>query len=212
MVNIFAVDEDPVKAAISLCDKHIVKMSIESLQMLSSIHRICDGIEVPRINSALLGWKDVVKHYKKSRSVHILPHFGEKIIDDDLDDIRVIYQVYLMAHRNHPCTIWARTNSSNYMWLSDHTDVLFAEYTRRYGKIHNSYRIYSKFLQAPPRNIPNGPQTPFALAMKNFPQCVVEDDPVQSYRNYYNLKRSLLKHPMKWKNRTPPTWFKGYTI
>lgn len=33
-MNIFFVDEDPVKAAQALCDKHVVKMSLESVQLI----------------------------------------------------------------------------------------------------------------------------------------------------------------------------------
>lgn len=33
-MNIFVVDEDPVKAAKDLCDKHVVKMIVESAQLL----------------------------------------------------------------------------------------------------------------------------------------------------------------------------------
>lgn len=35
-MNIFAVDHDPVKAAQALCDKHVVKMVLESAQLLCS--------------------------------------------------------------------------------------------------------------------------------------------------------------------------------
>ena len=39
-MNIFRVDEDPVKSAQMLCDKHIVKMPLETAQMLCSVwHR-----------------------------------------------------------------------------------------------------------------------------------------------------------------------------
>ena len=39
-MNIFQVDEDPVKSAQMLCDKHIVKMPLETAQMLCSVwHR-----------------------------------------------------------------------------------------------------------------------------------------------------------------------------
>lgn len=37
-MNIFILDKDPVIAAQSLCDKHVVKMALESAQMLCSIH------------------------------------------------------------------------------------------------------------------------------------------------------------------------------
>jgi len=42
-VNIFYLDRDPVIAAQMMCDKHVVKMILESAQMLSTTHRILDG-------------------------------------------------------------------------------------------------------------------------------------------------------------------------
>lgn len=37
-LNIFAVDSDPVVAAQSLCDAHVIKMILESAQMLCAAH------------------------------------------------------------------------------------------------------------------------------------------------------------------------------
>ena len=42
-MNIFYLDRDPVIAAQMMCDKHVVKMILESAQMLSTAHRICGG-------------------------------------------------------------------------------------------------------------------------------------------------------------------------
>ena len=42
-MNIFVLDKDPVKAAQYQCDKHVVKMIVESAQMLSTAHRLLDG-------------------------------------------------------------------------------------------------------------------------------------------------------------------------
>ena len=42
-MNIFILDNDPVKAAQQQCDKHIPKMIVESAQMLSTAHRMLDG-------------------------------------------------------------------------------------------------------------------------------------------------------------------------
>ena len=36
MVNLFVVDRDPIKSAQDLCDKHVVKMPLETAQILSS--------------------------------------------------------------------------------------------------------------------------------------------------------------------------------
>ena len=42
-MNIFYLDKDPVVAAQMMCDKHVVKMILESAQMLSTAHRVLDG-------------------------------------------------------------------------------------------------------------------------------------------------------------------------
>ena len=42
-MNIFYLDRDPVIAAQMMCDKHVVKMILESAQMLSTAHRVIDG-------------------------------------------------------------------------------------------------------------------------------------------------------------------------
>jgi hypothetical protein len=39
-MNIFAVDTCPVVSAQMLCDQHVIKMTLESAQMLSTIHRV----------------------------------------------------------------------------------------------------------------------------------------------------------------------------
>ena len=44
-MNIFYLDHDPVIAAQMSCDKHVVKMILESAQMLSTSHRVLDGDE-----------------------------------------------------------------------------------------------------------------------------------------------------------------------
>jgi len=45
-MNIFMVDMDPIVAAQSLVDRHVVKMVLESSQLLSTAHRVLDGKEI----------------------------------------------------------------------------------------------------------------------------------------------------------------------
>ena len=42
-MNIFYLDHDPVLAAQMQCDKHVVKMIMESAQLLCTAHRVLDG-------------------------------------------------------------------------------------------------------------------------------------------------------------------------
>jgi len=44
-VNIFYLHKDPVVAAQMSCDKHVVKMILESAQLLCTCHRVQDGTE-----------------------------------------------------------------------------------------------------------------------------------------------------------------------
>jgi len=44
-MNIFYLDKDPIKSAEMHCDKHVVKMIIEYAQLLSTAHRVLDGVE-----------------------------------------------------------------------------------------------------------------------------------------------------------------------
>ena len=39
-MNIFVVDHDPFVAAKMLCDKHVVKMILETAQLLSTAHHL----------------------------------------------------------------------------------------------------------------------------------------------------------------------------
>ena len=50
-MNIFVLDKSPVQSAIYMCDKHIVKMIVESCQLLSTAHRVLDGTKVEAITN-----------------------------------------------------------------------------------------------------------------------------------------------------------------
>lgn len=48
-MNIFFFDRDPVVCAQMHCDKHVVKMILEYAQLLSTAHRVIDGISVGKV-------------------------------------------------------------------------------------------------------------------------------------------------------------------
>lgn len=57
-MNIFVLDSDPAKAATYHCDKHVVKMIVESAQMLCTAHHVLDSV----IDKSLLYRKTHVNH------------------------------------------------------------------------------------------------------------------------------------------------------
>jgi len=178
-MNIFVLDRDPSIAAKEMCDKHVVKMIVESAQMLSTCHRILDGS--PEKRDSVSGKRKVV-YYK-------------------LTDWREAH-LYKAAHLKHPCNIWLTETVTNYNWLYKHFIALMTEYSNRYGKTHACAKLADP-LAFVPFNIPNGPLTPFAQAM---PDECKSDDVVEAYRNYYNKYKNQFA---TWKNRATPSWFKA---
>ena len=45
-MNIFFLSENPIQAAEWMVDRHVVKMILESAQLLSTAHRLLDGQEI----------------------------------------------------------------------------------------------------------------------------------------------------------------------
>ncbi len=161
-MNIFILHVLAKKCARYHCDKHVIKMILESAQMLCTTHVILDSID--EIN-------------------------GTKL--------------YKPTHKNHPCTIWTRKTSENYKWLYTLFVYLCDEYTYRYNKTHLTDTKFRDILVHVPKNIEIGKLTEFALAMPD--EYKVYDDPVKSYRNYYNNDK---KHLFSWKYRSVPKWTK----
>lgn len=159
-MNVFVLSSDPVEAARMLCDRHVVKMCLESTQILSTVL-----------------WK--MGHMAPMRP----------------------------THRNHPCTVWAGSTSSNFEWLLIHGLAIFDEYTFRYGRIHAS-RWKIEEIAADRTRPPVGPLTDFVQAVAKVPGCV-GPDPVAAYRTFYVAD----KWPFaRWaRGRSAPIWWKEMT-
>jgi hypothetical protein len=182
-MNIFVLDECACEAARLQCDKHVPKMVVESAQMLSTVHRMLDGTET-RIPSK--SGKRMVKAW----------------IMDDPDDDALLYKA---VHMNHPCTVWSRVNRDNYQWHWLHFKALCDEFTYRYGKVHASETRLLNRLKKYPKNLPHGKRTSWPLAMGSNPECMFPNDPVKSYRMFYQTKQNRFN--MNWTKRSVPNWF-----
>jgi len=185
-MNIFVLDDDPTIAAQLQCDKHVVKMIVESAQMLSTVHRMVDG----------------VMERRPSKSGSMLQYYK---LDDERENL-----LYKACHYNHPSTVWTRESCCNYSWHYEHFKALCDEYTYRYGKVHATDIKLREVLKALPVNINRmAGKTPFKLAMSSNPECVVHDlggtNAVESYRNFYKTKQKRFK--MVWTKRKIPEWF-----
>ena len=181
-MNIFYVEKDPMDAAQALVDKHVVKMVLESAQLLSTAHRVLDGEQVEGIRVNI--------ETGKSRKVKAW------VLPDSRDNV-----MYAATHINHPSAIWCRTSVKNYDWLVDHFFALMREYTYRYGKTHKCFGELSYMLQSPPHNLKEWDWTPMPSCMAD--EYIISKDALTNYRNYYRIGKLKLH---KWTNRQPPEW------
>ena len=181
-MNLFWLDEDPFKSIEYHCDKHIVKMPTEYKQMLSTAHRVLDG----------------EMYYDKTAN-------GRKIKRWKLKDRKMNKALYLAGHVNHPTNIWVRMCRENYAVMFTYYKLICDEYTYRYGKEHGAKDNWW-LLREPPKNMPSCVMghTPVPQAMQAFPECMVEGDTVQAYRNFY---RTAKRRFATWKERPIPNWF-----
>lgn len=163
-MNIFYLSHDVNKCAREHVDKHCVKMILEYAQLLSTAHRVIDGVEGIRLSES-----------GRRLKTWVLP--------DDREDV-----LYKATHVNHPSAIWARASRSNYQYLFDLFLALCEEYTYRYGKVHKSRELLD-MLAFCPDNIPNGPWTQPTQAM---PDQYKQDNSIFAYRAYYIGEKSDL--------------------
>ena len=159
-MNIFYLHDDPVIAAKAMTDKHVVKMILESAQLLSTAHRFTHG----------------TLYTEKSAAGRNLKRY--RLADDFLES-----RLYKATHINHPSAVWVRQSKDNYRWLYDHFLALCEEYTARYGKTHATQSLLETALSYIP-SLPDVPQTPILLAIADTKHHVA-GNPIQSYRNYY---------------------------
>jgi hypothetical protein len=184
-MNIFVLDNDPGRAAADHCDKHLIKMILESGTMLCTAH--------------WLGWARMLN------APPLKPRQLQQWLFDNVP--KDLQPPWKMSHVHHPCTQWTQRVWGNYMWHSRLGLALCAEYTKRYGKVHKSHEVHRWLNRMIPPTFEGRVDdpvgiTPFALAMPE--DCKVPDDAVQSYRNYYNKHKVRIA---KWKYSAQPTWW-----
>ena len=166
-MNIFYLHKDPVIAAEMSCDKHVVKMILESAQLLSTCHRVLDGTE----------------YYDKTAN-------GRKIKRWKHPNSNMESVLYKAGWIKHPSTLWLFESAYNYLWLYRHMMALNEEYKKRYNhtKDHLAIQKLGDLLKHPPKNAKiNKIATDPTPAMPD--ECKIPGDVVGSYRNYYIMKK-----------------------
>ena len=185
-MNIFVLSLNPSEAAEYHCDKHVVKMILETTQLLY----MCWNFYNPD------NWRNFIEDKLEQSTTMI-----------EMSKIqKVNFNSYKCGkgHMNHPCSKWLRQSKQNYFWLCNLGLELCKEKAHRWpkNKQHSCFGHLEVLSEIFPQDLPDIPLTQFNLAM---PDEYKTDNIVLSYRMYYNMdKRSLFK----WTNRSQPEWIK----
>jgi len=188
-MNTFILSLDPKEAARFHCNKHVVKMILESAQMLCAAHWL----------HLLKSEEKTLKDFKRIRDAQ---QWAYENIPKELQP------PWKMSHLRHPCTVWTAENISNYAWQLSLCQSLLIEYTRRYGKKHKT-EVEARWLTKNfPLNIDSGCLTDFPVCMKDEYKVYRQPgivDVVESYKNYYIKDKVRFA---KWEPRaSTPKWF-----
>ena len=156
-MNIFFLDPDPLTAAEMHCDKHCVKMILETAQMLCTAHRVLDGDTVA---DKLGMYKTAHLNHPSTKWVRGTPlqyewtyHLFKSLCDEytkRYDKVHLTDKKFRKILSTPPFNI---NSQVMYMFHDNGNPYILAEYTQ------------------PPQCMPD--------------QYKVPDDAVKAYRNYY---------------------------
>ena len=197
-VNIFYLARDPAEAARAHCDKHVVKMILETAQLLSTAWHV----EAP---------ERVARDYVRTD-----PLARSWMPNDAKHDCGLAYylgnqQIYAPTHPHHPSALWVRESRVAYDWAWRLGQELLDEYTFRYGRLHASRHALRALEWAPPA-LPDIPLSEPNVAMPDH--CVVATtdgyvDALASYRNYYRTEKVRM---LVYTKRHAPDWLRDIAV
>ena len=174
-MNIFILDSNIEKNAQYYVDKHVTKIQVECWQMMSM----------------------VIREYTNNK--------------DNYENEFSLLNKHSKSHANHPCTLWIKESWGNFMYVYELMEALTNEHIYRFNpkNVHLSYKKMIQFFESVSNDwienelkskFKNDDLMEFAIAISNT-EIVIESDPVQSYRNYYNVNK---RHLHKWTKRETP--------
>ena len=178
-MNIFYLSHKPSRAARWHCDKHVVKMILETAQLLYTAHWVLAALAggAPDLSTAPTLASNPKQHGYLS-----------------------------IRNKNHPCAIWTRESLDHYEWLCRFGLALCAEYQHRFGaKKQHACEQHIRWLQAhlPPTLISKGWSQP-AQAMPE--EYRVRGDSIRAYRKYYKLNKGEQRDILTYTKRHRPHW------
>lgn len=208
-MNIFAIHHNPVRSARELHDKHVVKMILESAQMLANAlgNTYGNGL-TPLITKRLVPQPGKLRFHLNALC-H--PSIGFWLVVEQLMFGRIFgwdslgrLQFSTRGYHSHPCTVWVRESQDNLNWLVVHGLALCCEYRKRYGKTHSLHKEFARLVKLVPKLSRWKRVTSFARAMPDELKYSTKFSDTEAYRLY--LKNHKPWYTKGWKRSPMPNW------
>ena len=187
-MNIFILHWKQRKAARWHVDKHIVKMLLETCQLLYTAHWVL-------FYPLLREYKSAIALSKAQKQLEVPEYMWSAPLSKS-GEIG-----YRPCHVSHPCQKWTRVCSGNYLWLAELGIELAKEYQFRFKKIHSCEKHIKWLIDNLPLDIKMFPRRGFPVAMDQ--KYKISNDPIVCYRHYY---REGKKDLIKYTRRVLPHW------
>jgi hypothetical protein len=176
-MNLFFLSRSPSAAAAAHANRHVVKMVLETAQLLSTAHRVSDGERAAGVSQS-----------GRAATLWRLPDCSRDAL------------LYRATHVNHPVAVWIRSSRAHYAYAFELFVELLREYTFRYDKVHACTKLVDALADAPARAPDAGWTDPPTCMPEEFR---VSPDPVACYQAYYRVGKADL---LQYKRREPPAW------
>ena len=176
-MNLFYVNEDPRLAARDLADRHVVKMTLETVQMISTVARSVGLDESLQTSSAgMMG--SLALLYASTQARHpctIWVASSRESLDWTVRHGDALGNVY--------------------------TDR-FGKHHKSHGVLLDF--IGSGLIASLRERLPDVPRPPPARAVSDEARALL--DPIEAYREHLRLKYAGWARPPRWTNATRPSW------
>lgn len=192
-MNIFVLHPNQRKAARWHVDSHVIKMLLETCQLLYTAHWV---LFYPQLRDC----KSAIALSRTQKQMEVPEYMWSAPLCETSKE-----PGYRPCHVWHPCAKWARVCSGNYLWLAKLGIELAREYTFRFGKEHSCQKHIEWLNENLPLTIKMFPRRKFPVAMDN--EYKISNDPIVCYRNFYK-KSKKERGLVKYTKREIPHWLR----
>jgi hypothetical protein len=190
-MNIFVLHWNQRKAVRWHVDSHVIKMLLETCQLLYTAHWVLFYTELKDCKSA-------IALSRKQKTLEVPEYMWSAPVCKTSGE-----PSYRPCHVSHPCAKWTRSTVGNYLWLAKLGLELAREFRFRFGHEHSCEAHIEWLYQNIPLNIRMYPRNKFAIAMGD--EYKISKDPIVCYRHFYRTSKKE-RGLVKYTKRHVPHW------